>query len=205
MTTIVEWDSIMVYKMEENYNQNSITLNISGHIGASAINFKNIKIEERGDSMYILLYGTILRKNENSSGTFDENIVIKENINNIYFGREKVKIWERKTQNIENNFFYILNKEIIINNGFAGESLTFVKEVDNYYIYRRIFDSGVPYIGVIKYNVRITNLWEINSEQIETISENIIELYINDYIDIFYLDRIVIYINDIRKEIIYIK
>ena len=109
------------------------------------------------------------------------------------------------SQNIENNIFDIINKEIVINNGFAGESITLVKEADNYYIYRRVFGSGVPYIGIIKYNVRIINLWEINSYEIDIISENIMEAYNNDFVDIFYLDEILIFINDVRKEINYIK
>ena len=95
-SSIIERDSIGYFSVEEQNDQNNILINISGHIMHSAINYKKIKIRENRDSMYILLYGTIFRKTENSSGTFSENIIIKENIDYIYFGNDKIKIWERK-------------------------------------------------------------------------------------------------------------
>jgi len=111
------------------------------------------------------------------------------------------------SQNNEHSIFDILNKEIVINNGFAGESLTLVYESNKYYLYRRIFGSGVPYIGTIKYNVTINNIYELTAMRIEEISENIITRYSNDYINIniYDINELEVYINDIKKEIWYIR
>jgi hypothetical protein len=46
--------------------------------------------------MDILLYGTIIKPDKNGSGTFNIKISINENINIVYFGKNKYKIWDRK-------------------------------------------------------------------------------------------------------------
>ena len=116
-----------------------------------------------------------------------------------------VSIYYTFSQNNDHVLAIIIDKEIVINNGFAGESLTLTYEEGKYYIYRKIFGSGVPYIGIIKYNVSVSNPCEIIAIRIETISENIKDLYSNDYIIISHFNELEITINDIRKEINYIK
>jgi len=46
----------------------------------------------------------------------------------------------------QNNIYDLLNKEIIVHDTWAGQSFTLVQENDTYYVYRRIFGSGLPVI-----------------------------------------------------------
>jgi len=46
----------------------------------------------------------------------------------------------------QNNIHNLLNKEIIVHDTWAGQSFTLVQENDTYYVYRRIFGSGLPVI-----------------------------------------------------------
>jgi hypothetical protein len=43
------------------------------------------------------------------------------------------------------------NKEIVIDNGFAGASFTLIKENEDFYVIRKVFGSGVPIAGILKY------------------------------------------------------
>lgn len=55
------------------------------------------------------------------------------------------------------NIYSLLNKEIFISDGFAGQSITLIKESDKYYIIRTYFGSGVPVISKVKYSVDFTS------------------------------------------------
>jgi hypothetical protein len=106
----------------------------------------------------------------------------------------------------QDNIYNILNKEIVIHDNFAGQSLTLVKEGNNYYIYRKIFGSGVPYIGVIKYNVIFDSEYKITISKIVTISENIKNEYSKkETIEIYYRNELEIYLNGMKISINYIK
>jgi hypothetical protein len=106
----------------------------------------------------------------------------------------------------KNTIYKILNKEIILYDTLAGQSLTLVFEGNNYYVYRKIFGSGVPHIGIIKYKVLFNSEYKITISEIETISENIKELYTKEeIIEIFYRDKLEIYLNGIKIWINYIK
>ncbi len=62
-----------------------------------------------------------------------------------------------------------LNKEIRIIDDFAGQSITLIKENNDYFILRKFFGSGVPVIGSSKYKVLFNSDYQIAfSEIIET-------------------------------------
>ena len=62
-----------------------------------------------------------------------------------------------------------LNQEIIIADIFAGQSITLIRERDDYFIVRKFFGSGVPVIGSVKYKVEFKSNYKIAfSEIIET-------------------------------------
>ena len=89
-----------------------------------------------------------------------------------------------------------INTEIILDNGWAGESITLIKEKKGYFIIRKIFGSGVPVTRTIKYSVTFNSNFQIDfSEIIEpgdfeieklceeefrmSVSENGVSIYLN--------------------------
>jgi len=54
-----------------------------------------------------------------------------------------------------------LNKEILIKDSFAGQSITLIKEKNKYLILRKIFGSGVPVAGSFKYEVEFNSDYQI--------------------------------------------
>jgi len=54
-----------------------------------------------------------------------------------------------------------LNKEIIIKDNWAGQSITLIKEKNNYLILRKFFGSGVPVAGSFKYEVEFKSDYQI--------------------------------------------
>jgi hypothetical protein len=54
-----------------------------------------------------------------------------------------------------------LNKEIILKDRWAGQSITLIKEQNKYYILRKIFGSGVPVAGTFKYEIEFNSDYQI--------------------------------------------
>ena len=54
-----------------------------------------------------------------------------------------------------------LNKEILIKDRFAGQSITLIKENNEYFILRKYFGSGVPVAGSVKYEVVFNSNYQI--------------------------------------------
>jgi len=54
-----------------------------------------------------------------------------------------------------------LNQEILIEDNFAGQSITLVKEKKDYFILRKYFGSGVPIIATVKYKVVFNSEFQI--------------------------------------------
>ncbi len=68
-----------------------------------------------------------------------------------------------------------LNKEIRIVDNFAGQSITLIKENNNYYIHRKFHGSGLPEIGSLKYKVVFNSDYQISfSEIVKTSSESLL-------------------------------
>jgi hypothetical protein len=66
-----------------------------------------------------------------------------------------------------------LNKEILVQDNFAGQSITLIKENKEFYILRNFFGSGVPIVGSAKYKVIFNSEYQIVfSEIIETTLSN---------------------------------
>jgi hypothetical protein len=106
----------------------------------------------------------------------------------------------------QNNIYTLLNIEIVINDNFAGQGFTLVYENNNYYIYRRIFGSGVPVVGTIVYNVVFNSIYKITFSEIYTISENLENGYNrNEIFELFLRNDIELYLNGIKISINYIR
>lgn len=54
-----------------------------------------------------------------------------------------------------------VNTEILLDNGWAGESITLIKEKGDYFILRKVFGSGVPVAGTFKYMVTFKSEYQI--------------------------------------------
>ena len=59
-----------------------------------------------------------------------------------------------------------LNKEIRIEDNFAGQSITLINENNVYFILRKYFGSGVPVIGSSKYKVVFNSDYQITFSEI---------------------------------------
>src|SRR5674476_79079 len=59
-----------------------------------------------------------------------------------------------------------LNQEILIIDRFAGQSITLIKEKQDYYIVRKIFGSGLPVVATVKYNVVFNSDYQITFSEI---------------------------------------
>lgn len=65
-----------------------------------------------------------------------------------------------------------VDQEIRIDDNWAGQSITLIKENGEFFILRKFFGSGVPVIATSKYRVKFNNPYSISfSEELES-SEN---------------------------------
>ncbi len=77
----------------------------------------------------------------------------------------------------------ITNKEILIKDGFAGQSITLIKESDEYFVVREYFGSGIPVIATSKYTVNFISANQISFSEVvqqegEDVNKNIREEFI---------------------------
>ncbi|MCL2252651.1 MAG: hypothetical protein FWC12_12165 [Treponema sp.] len=124
----------------------------------------------------------------------ENHLIYQENIEN--------EITEREYS--FNNIYDLINKIILINDNWAGQSFTFVIENGDYYIYRKINGSGVPYIGTIVYNAIIESDYKIKFYEIVDTSENIKNEYNNEIFELYINKEIRFYINGLQLKINYI-
>lgn len=66
----------------------------------------------------------------------------------------------------------ILNKEIHIDNNWTGQSLTLIKENNNYFLLRKQFGSGVPIVAEYTYDIKYKTQKEIETGKIIRIVPN---------------------------------
>ncbi len=66
----------------------------------------------------------------------------------------------------ENLVKSILNKEIIISDNWAGQSMTLIKEQNDYFIIRKIFGSGVPVVSEMRYKVKIESTSQLRFSEL---------------------------------------
>lgn len=59
-----------------------------------------------------------------------------------------------------------LNQELWVTDRLAGQSITLVKENEDYFILRKYFGSGVPVTGTIKYKVVCMSQYQIAFSEI---------------------------------------
>ena len=59
-----------------------------------------------------------------------------------------------------------INIEILLDNGWAGESITLIKEKGDYFILRKVFGSGVPVAASFRYAVTFKSEYQIEFNRI---------------------------------------
>ena len=62
--------------------------------------------------------------------------------------------------------YSLINKEIFLNNTFAGETITLVKENDDYFVIRQILRSGLPGGPTLKYEIEFYSDYQIRFSKI---------------------------------------
>lgn len=65
-----------------------------------------------------------------------------------------------------------LNQEIRFDDGWAGQSITLIKENDTYFVLRTFFGSGLPIIGYRKYKVVFKSDYQISFSEVFEASKN---------------------------------
>ncbi|MCL2801953.1 MAG: hypothetical protein FWD28_09380 [Treponema sp.] len=144
--------------------------------------------------IFLLLFIANCGIKERNNKNISENILYNQeiNINNELY----------ETINFIENINHLFNKEIIINDNWAGQSFTLIQENDVYYINRKIFGSGVPYIGTIVYNVNFNSEYKITFSEIYKISENLRDTYLkNEIFEIIINEKVEIYLNGIKLDV----
>lgn len=92
--------------------------------------------------------------------------------------------------------YSLINREITISNFFAGESITLVKEKEDYFIIRKIFGSGRPVIKQLKYRVRFSSDYQLRfSEIINSEEDNKPESFTLSVID---KDNVKLFLNGLE-------
>ena len=59
-----------------------------------------------------------------------------------------------------------INIEILLDNGWAGESITLIKEKGDYFILRKVFGSGFPVAASFRYAVTFKSEYQIEFNRI---------------------------------------
>ena len=59
-----------------------------------------------------------------------------------------------------------INIEILLDNGWSGESITLIKEKGDYFILRKVFGSGVPVAASFRYAVTFKSEYQIEFNRI---------------------------------------
>ena len=92
-----------------------------------------------------------------------------------------------------------VNTEIFLENSWAGESMTLVKENKKYYIIRKIFGSGIPIVGTIKYLVTFNSDYQIEFSQItEVVNYESESLGKEEFMMSTEEDEVFIYLNGLK-------
>ncbi len=82
----------------------------------------------------------------------------------------------------------LVNEEIFIADGFAGQSITLTKEAKGYFIIRKFFGSGRPIIAKLKYPITFDSDYQIRFSKVidgkrNDLRENIHEEFILSIIE----------------------
>jgi hypothetical protein len=76
-----------------------------------------------------------------------------------------------------------INHEIMIEDNFSGQSITLIKEKNDYFILRKFFGSGVPVVCSCKYKVVFMSDYQISfSEIIETTDNRLNSINKEDFV-----------------------
>ena len=92
---ILELQSVLIFKASYPAEGSANKLNIKGIDGNSAWGSKKITTSVSGDVMTINVYESLTSK---ADGNIDFSIVIPDSVNEVCFGTQAQKIWERKTK-----------------------------------------------------------------------------------------------------------
>jgi hypothetical protein len=94
-TMVLEYKDVQFPKIHETKNKNLISLNISGLAFHSSLAVSNIKTQQEGSSLLVLVYLTQAR--EGLSGSFSYDLAVPDSVEEVRFGNEKMTIWTRQS------------------------------------------------------------------------------------------------------------
>ncbi len=94
-SNILELQSVLGFEVIYPAAGSTNKLNIKGQDGNSALGIKKITTKVSGTVMTINVYESLTSK---GGGHIDFSVVIPESVNEVRFGTQAQKIWERKTK-----------------------------------------------------------------------------------------------------------
>jgi hypothetical protein len=92
---IVEVKNVMAFEVIYPATGSTNKLNISGYVSDSAYVVKKITTTVSGDVMTINVYKSLTGE---ENGNIDFSVVIPESVNEVRFGTQAQKIWEREAK-----------------------------------------------------------------------------------------------------------
>ena len=104
---------------------------------------------------------------------------------------------------IANKIYDIMDKELVLFNDFAGESLTLIYDNNEYFIIRKLFGSWVDVVAEVKYNVIFHNDYYIESSDGISLNSNI-PYNLTETFEIICGEKIQIFLNGLKVERDYI-
>jgi len=96
-----------------------------------------------------------------------------------------------------------MNKGIIIDDNYLGQSMMLVKENDEYLILRKFFGSGRPVVGYIKYKVVFNSDYQITFSEIVDASKTVYTGNKEKFILRVENERLNLYLNNLKIVLFY--
>ena len=93
---ILKYKDVGNFQVETIQKDSSTYLHLTGLSLNSSLNIKEIREIREQNVVYIIITLTLSRNDINYSGSIDHYLQIDQNLNKVYFGEEKILIWENE-------------------------------------------------------------------------------------------------------------
>jgi hypothetical protein len=92
-TTVLEWKDVFQSQLTEVQSSGQPAIRVSGLCGQSALSVKDITVQRDGPAELVTVRVSLARRG--TSGTFQVDVPVRDDINEIRFGQQKIVIWQR--------------------------------------------------------------------------------------------------------------
>jgi hypothetical protein len=92
-TTVLEWQDVFQSQLTEVQSSGQPAIRVSGLCGHSALSVKDITVKRDGPMELVTVRVSLVRRG--TSGTFQVDVPLRDDINEIRFGQQEIVIWQR--------------------------------------------------------------------------------------------------------------